>query len=59
SPSYLVPVGDEYTDWSLGATYTWKHLTFGVSYVDTDTNFIVGTRDEAKAGGVGSITASF
>lgn len=58
-PSYLVPVGDEYTDWSLGATYTWKHLTFGVSYVDTDTNFIVGTRDEAKAGVVGSITASF
>lgn len=58
-PSFLVPVGDEYTDWSVGATYTWGHLTFGVSYVDTDTDFIVGTRNEAKAGVVGSITASF
>ena len=58
-PSYLVPVGDEYTDWNVGATYSWGHLTFGVSYVDTDTDFIVGTRNEAKAGVVGSITASF
>lgn len=24
-----------YWDWNVGATYTWKALTFGVSYVDT------------------------
>jgi uncharacterized protein (TIGR02001 family) len=26
----------DYMDWNLGATYTWKNITFGVSYVDTD-----------------------
>ena len=31
--------GKGYTDWSLGATYTYKALTFGVSYVDTDGHF--------------------
>ncbi|MET0307577.1 MAG: TorF family putative porin, partial [Sphingomonas sp.] len=31
-PSWL-SIGKEYTDWSLGATYTYKALTFGVSYV--------------------------
>ena len=25
-----------YWDWNVGATYTWKALTFGVSYVDTN-----------------------
>ena len=25
----------DYWDWNVGATYTWKALTFGVSYVDT------------------------
>lgn len=63
-PSYLVPVGKGYTDWSVGATYTWSHLTFGVSYVDTDTHFrpnaLAGNfRDAARGGVVGSITASF
>jgi uncharacterized protein (TIGR02001 family) len=58
-PSYLVPVGKGYTDWIVGATYTWSHLTFGISYVDTDTHYVIGTRDEAKGGVVGSITASF
>ena len=50
----------EYTDWSLGATYTWKALTFGVSYVDTDAHYFTppGT-DAAKAGVVGSIGVSF
>lgn len=63
-PSYLTAVEEEYTDWSLGATYTWNHLTFGVSYVDTD--FHNGTvlsagsgRDITKAGVVGSIGVSF
>ena len=58
-PSYLT-IGDEYTDWSVGATYTWSHLTFGVSYVDTDKSLYSPTgRNISKAGVVGSITASF
>lgn len=28
-----------YTDWALGATVTYKALTFGVTYVDTDADF--------------------
>jgi uncharacterized protein (TIGR02001 family) len=31
----LTPSGD-YVDWSLGATATCNHLTFGVAYVDTN-----------------------
>lgn len=58
-PSYLT-IGDEYTDWSVGATYTWSHLTFGVSYVDTDKPlYSPSGRNISKAGVVGSITASF
>ena len=58
-PSYLT-IGDEYTDWSVGATYTWSHLTFGVSYVDTDKSlYSPSGRNISKAGVVGSITASF
>jgi uncharacterized protein (TIGR02001 family) len=49
----------EYTDWGVGATYTWKNLVFGVQYVDTDENFIVGTRNVSKAGVVGSVGVSF
>jgi uncharacterized protein (TIGR02001 family) len=33
--STLTPVGD-YLDWLVGVDYTWKSLTFGVAYVDTD-----------------------
>lgn len=33
--STLTPTGD-YLDWMVGADFTWKSLTFGVSYVDTD-----------------------
>ncbi|RYE00205.1 MAG: hypothetical protein EOP61_14010 [Sphingomonadales bacterium] len=55
--------GDNYMDWSLGATYTWRAATFGISYVDTDQakNFLVtpGGRDIAKAGVVGSVTYAF
>ena len=60
----FLSAGKDYTDWSLGASYTWNHLTFGVSYVDT--NFSKGAltspftgRDIAKAGVVGSIGVSF
>ena len=58
-PSYLT-IGKEYTDWNIGATYTWSHLTFGVSYVDTDKSiYSPSGRNISKAGVVGSITASF
>ncbi len=58
-----------YWDWNLGASYTWNHLTFGVSYVDTDIKrsdspaipgfFVPSDRFIAKAGVVGSVGVSF
>jgi uncharacterized protein (TIGR02001 family) len=58
-PSYLT-IGKEYTDWSLGATYTWNHITFGISYVDAEGKFITPSgRDAAKGGVVGSVGVSF
>lgn len=59
-PSWLSGPTDEYTDWSLGATATWKSITFGVQYVDTDTYFTTPTGKNAAKGGVlGSIGVSF
>ncbi|MEO8722871.1 MAG: TorF family putative porin [Sphingobium sp.] len=56
--------GKKYTDWSVGASYAYKSLTFGVSYVDT--NFPKGAlatpftgRDAGKGGVVGSVGVSF
>lgn len=58
-PSWL-SIGKEYTDWNLGATYTWKALTFGISYVDTDGDFIAPSgKNASKAGAVGSVTVAF
>lgn len=58
-PSWL-SIGKEYTDWSVGATYTYKVLTFGVSYVDTDGDFITPSGKNASKGAVlGSIGVSF
>ncbi len=67
--SFLTGGLKNYTDWSLGASYTWNHITFGISYVDTDIKksdspqapgfFMSGTRALAKAGVVGSIGVSF
>lgn len=64
SDDSFLSAGKDYTDWSLGASYAWKNLTFGVSYVDT--NFAKGAvtwplsgKDEAKAGVVGSLSVSF
>jgi uncharacterized protein (TIGR02001 family) len=56
--------GKKYTDWSIGASYAWKNLTFGVSYVDTNfaKNFFVSPlsgKDEAKAGVVGTVSVAF
>lgn len=42
--SGLTPTGD-YLDWLVGADFTWKSLTFGVAYVDTD----ISGRDAAAA----------
>jgi uncharacterized protein (TIGR02001 family) len=42
--STLTPVGD-YLDWLVGVDMTWKSLTFGVAYVDTD----IGGADAAAA----------
>jgi uncharacterized protein (TIGR02001 family) len=59
-PSFITPnFSDEYTDWSVGASYTWKNLTFGVSYVDTDKDSFVGTRNITKSGVVGSVGVAF
>ena len=65
-PSWLATDFDgstQYTDWSLGATYTYKALTFGISYVDTDANFrdtlTTGPGKISNAGVVGSIGVSF
>ncbi|HKR17398.1 TorF family putative porin [Rhizorhapis sp.] len=56
----FITAGEEYTDWSLGATYTYKNLSFGVSYVDTDEDFISPSgRNVSKAGVVGSVSVAF
>ena len=59
-PSWL-SIGKEYTDWNVGATYTWNSLTFGVSYVDADGGpFITPSgKDAAKGGVLGSISVAF
>jgi len=57
-PSYLT-IGDEYSDWSLGATVTHKNITAGISYVDTNKSLYVGSRNISKAGVVGSLGVSF
>jgi len=51
----------EYTDWSLGATYTYKVLTFGLSYVDTNADFRSPYTNGklSNAGVVGTIGVSF
>ncbi len=63
-PSYLTAPYKGYTDWNVGATYAYKNLSFGVSYVDTDKSiFATGsaghTRDVSKAGIVGSVGVAF
>jgi len=58
-PSWL-SIGNEYTDWGVGATATWKNLTVGIQYVDTDGDFITPSgKNASKAGVVGSIGVSF
>ena len=58
-PSYLT-IGDEYTDWSIGASYSLGALSLGVSYVDTDKSlYSPSGRNISKAGVVFSLGASF
>jgi len=59
-----ISIDQGYTDWGLGASYTWNHLTLGVNYVDTNKNtFIIDQhlrlRNITKGGVVVSLGASF
>lgn len=62
-PSYLTAGSTfikGYTDWNVGAAYTYKNLTVGVQYVDTNGSFITPKgRDASKAGVVGSVGVAF
>ncbi|MBA3897552.1 MAG: hypothetical protein H0X36_10560 [Sphingomonadaceae bacterium] len=58
-PSWL-SIGKSYTDWNVGASYTFKALTLGIQYVDTDGDFITPSgKNASKAGVVGSIGVAF
>ncbi|QIK78328.1 hypothetical protein G7077_04845 [Sphingomonas piscis] len=59
-PSYLT-IGKGYTDWNVGAAYTWKALTFGVSYVDTNKSLYspISGRNISKGGVVASVGVAF
>ena len=58
-PSYLT-IGDEYTDWSLGASVAVGSVSLGLAYVDTDGTFITPTgRNASSAGVVASVGVSF
>ena len=59
-PQSIITIGEEYSDWGLGASYSWNHLTFGLNYVDTDGRFVTPSgRNASKAGLVGSLSVSF
>lgn len=50
----------EYTDWSLGATATFKAITVGVQYVDTDSRWVSSTGKNISGGTVlGTIGVAF
>jgi len=58
-PSILT-IGDEYTDWNVGLTYTRGPLTLGIQYVDPDATAITPNgRNASGSGVVGSIGVSF
>lgn len=58
-PSYLT-IGDEYTDWSVGASVTQGPLTAALSYVDTDGTFTTPRgRNAAGSGVVASLGVAF
>jgi uncharacterized protein (TIGR02001 family) len=60
----FLSAGDDYTDWSLGASATFKAVTVGIVYVDTNLprNFVINSvtgKDIAKAGIFGTIGVTF
>jgi len=63
--SFLTAGLKNYFDWNVGATYTYKAATFGISYVDTDAKKgefvgnLPGAKNVAKAGVVASVTYAF
>lgn len=60
--SFLTLGEDNYLDWMVGADFTYKNLTLGVSYVDTDlnaTSFVPGGRNVVDEAVVFSLTAAF
>lgn len=60
-PSYL-SIGDEYTDWNVGASITRGPLTAAILYVDTDKELIgpaPTSRNLSGSGVVGSIGVAF
>lgn len=61
SDSFLGGLDGKVVDYSFGATATWKALTFGVSYVNTDEPTAFGWKDAIGADGtvVFSLGASF
>ncbi len=51
-PSWL-SIGNEYTDWSLGASATFKAITVGIQYVDANgAPFVTPTGKDAANGGI-------
>ena len=63
-PSYQTAPYRGYTDWNVGASYLYKNLTFGVSYVDASKNIFAtsssgATKNISKAGVVGSVGVAF
>lgn len=58
-PSWLA-LGNEYTDWGVGGTLTWKNLVLGVNYVDTSGVFLLANgKNAARSGVVVSLGVSF
>ncbi len=59
-PSFIT-IGDEYADWSLGATYTKKNITLGVAYVDANKALLspISGKNIAKGGIVGTLGVAF
>ncbi len=59
SDSFLGGSDGTLLDYSVGATLTWKNLTFGVSYVDTDETKAVAEVTGRDGAVVFSLTAGF
>ena len=56
--SYL-SIGTGYTDWNVGASATFEHITVGISYVDTDKDLFYTGRNLSGSGVVASVGVSF